>query len=539
MMDTLSSVILASWASDLSGLTFLILGVLAFVLAIMFRSELKDLIRRLTAFEWKEAKVRAAPATDEASPNPPAGSSDTEATPEDAQPADVNEAAAPGGVANQDETEDSVRSEMFSAFFARDRERGEQRFQQLKGMVNDPAEGKRDEIRRLAALFMSGLETASLSSLDKWTSDSDVSWFALRMKGLCLAHAGRHQEAANVFQNAIDAATDGVDKADLLRLRSTSLIALGNVKVAKIELENALVGEANLEAQIELWSALATAHERADEPVLKATALHKVAELAGNDSERWFAAGYAYGNTADDGFGPMAVYCYQTALRFDPNKHWAINNLGVELSGLSLGVLAVDRYEESADKGNSLAMANLAEKYLLAGFSADAQKLIDRANELETQDDKVATVALKIRDTRKEGEARLRDLTKSADQASSFFLAYARSRIDSQPAAFQGSWVFEDGIPATISLEGNRLEIRWKSGTGKHPHRRFVGSVAGRTGSGKFEKQSTWPYHDDSIHWESNGDAYICFDESGDNFTLLRVHGSTFEHFVAGREASQ
>ncbi len=538
-MDTLSAVIFASWASDLSGLTFLILGVLAFVLAIVFRSELKDLIRRLTDFEWKEAKVRAAPATDEAPPSQPPGSSDTEATPNDAQPTDVNEAAAPSGAASRGETEDSVRSEMFSAFFARDRERGEERFQQLKGMVTDPVEGKRDEIRRLTALFMSGLETASLSSLDKWTSDSDVSWFALRMKGLCLAHAGRHQEAADVFQNAIDAVTNAADKADLLRLRSTSLTALGNVKAAKAELEGALVGESDLEAQLELWSALATAHEKADEPVLKATALHKVAELGGNDSERWFAAGYAYGNTADDGLGPMAIHCYLTALRFDPDKHWAINNLGAELSGLSLGVLGVDRYEESADKGNTLAMANMAEKYLTAGFSADAQRLIDRANQLETQDDKVATVALKIRDTRKEGEARLKDLTKSADRASSFFLTYARSHIDAESAGIQGSWAFENGTPASVSVDGDKLEILWKSGGGKHPHRRFLGSVAGRTASGQFEKQSTWPFHDDSIHWESGGDAYICFNESGDHLTMLRIHGSTFEHFLAAREASQ
>ena len=56
--------IFASWVDDLSSLTFLILGTMGFVLAIVFRKELNALIGRLTDLQWKDARVRAEPPQD-------------------------------------------------------------------------------------------------------------------------------------------------------------------------------------------------------------------------------------------------------------------------------------------------------------------------------------------------------------------------------------------------------------------------------------------------------------------------------------------
>ena len=530
----------ASFASDLSGLTILILGVLGFVLALIFNKEFKGLLGRLTDFEWKQAKVRANPATDTAPSEPSQHNRDTEAAPpEEEDPHNPDEKSAPGGSASvDDDSEDAVRDAMFKAFFARDREEGEHRFKQLKGLVSDPVETKRDEVRRLAALFMGGLDEEALTSLRAMAKDPEIASFSRRMEGLCLSQAGQQSDAADAFEKAANAATTTGDRATALTLRAESLLAIGETSVAQSELEAAIRSDDDPMIQLGLWSGLAKVYEKAGLQALYAMALQKVAEISGNDPGKWFQAGYSYGSSESDGLAPLSLHCYRTSLRFDPERHWAINNLGAELSGLSLPVLAIDEYKRAASKGNTLAMANLAEKYLIAGFTEDAQRLINEAEKLADPDKKVATVAAKIREARDEQKKQYGELTAQGSRSASFFSNYAISRL--QPAvdvALSGTWLLDSGADVLVDTSNSKLEATWKTG-GPKSHRRFIGDLAGKTSQGTFEKESTWPYGDDSIHWENDGTGYLILTPDSMQLTMLRAKGTSVEYIRVSRNGA-
>ncbi len=59
-----------------------------------------------------------------------------------------------------------------------------------------------------------------------------------------------------------------------------------------------------------------------------------------------------------------------------------LNNLGVQYAELNLPAMSIRSYFKSADHNNTIAMSNIAQKYLGQGFVDDADRIIRRANDL-------------------------------------------------------------------------------------------------------------------------------------------------------------
>ena len=78
----------------------------------------------------------------------------------------------------------------------------------------------------------------------------------------------------------------------------------------------------------------------------------------------------------------------------------ALNNLGVQYETLKMPGKCVESYYKSADHKETLAMANLAQKYLDQGFVNNAKELIDKANERAAQT--VAEMKLRYDERNKE-----------------------------------------------------------------------------------------------------------------------------------------
>lgn len=64
----------------------------------------------------------------------------------------------------------------------------------------------------------------------------------------------------------------------------------------------------------------------------------------------------------------------------------AFNNLGVQYQRLDLPGKSIESFNRAADLNVTLAMANLAQRYLPEGFIEDARKMVKRANDLSKDD---------------------------------------------------------------------------------------------------------------------------------------------------------
>ncbi|HHT9134032.1 MAG TPA: hypothetical protein ACFYD2_03935 [Candidatus Avalokitesvara rifleensis] len=137
----------------------------------------------------------------------------------------------------------------------------------------------------------------------------------------------------------------------------------------------------------------------------KGKVLAGLAEVAkeGKDNERFFI--YAEGaldiDPSDTGLRFDLAYRYREEghnklsllhykkLTSTTKSPSGLNNMGVQYDNLKLPAKSIESYLKSADCNETLAMANIAQRYLHGGFVVNAQEQIDRANKLAVQGVKV------------------------------------------------------------------------------------------------------------------------------------------------------
>jgi tetratricopeptide (TPR) repeat protein len=94
-----------------------------------------------------------------------------------------------------------------------------------------------------------------------------------------------------------------------------------------------------------------------------------------------FDLAWQYGN---EGHNKLSVLHYEklTATKRSPA---GLNNLGVGYESLKLPAKSIESYFEAASYNNTLAMSNIAERYLNEGFMKDAEREIKKAHELSKE----------------------------------------------------------------------------------------------------------------------------------------------------------
>lgn len=100
-----------------------------------------------------------------------------------------------------------------------------------------------------------------------------------------------------------------------------------------------------------------------------------------SDTNLRFTLAYAYSQNKCE---KLSLLHYKKLTDTTINRA-ALNNLGVQYDVLKLSYKGVQSYYKSADQNGTLAMANLAQKYLNEGFIKDARELVDKANKLSNE----------------------------------------------------------------------------------------------------------------------------------------------------------
>ena len=216
-----------------------------------------------------------------------------------------------------------------------------------------------------------------------------------------------------------------------------------------------------------LYEALADLYQKADRDDLRAIALQKAIEYRPNDTNLQFAAAYA-SSSAD--YSALALMRYKTMLRFDTDNYAALNNIGILYGEWDMPILQVSSYKRAIENGNTLAAANLANKYIDAGFSSEARAVLDKAKEEEDFDPNVGS-ALASLSHRQQSESDLEDdVLKTAGEQRRFLLSFAEAYFEQLPITprLDGEWRFSTGEEAIATMNGSMLEIKWERNKVEH-----------------------------------------------------------------------
>ncbi len=213
-------------------------------------------------------------------------------------------------------------------------------------------------------------------------------------------------------------------------------------------------------------------------------AIEKALEGRPNNKSLRFQTAYTY---SQEHFGHLSLYHYRKQIEFHQDDESSLNNLGVQYQKMNMHSHSIKAYRASIERGNTLAMANIAYIFMRVGFLDDAVELLDRARAKEKVDPSVGE-AMAASSKIWEAETKIGEVSneKAREQQlyfSGFVAAAFVAPKKQQNESFSGRWRLPNGTEFEVVQEGDRLSAEWEIGEQNHYlncyviHRAFLGVI--------------------------------------------------------------
>ena len=274
----------------------------------------------------------------------------------------------------------------------------------------------------------------------------------LKYLGRAYKVLGEDQAAAESFVAASRLETDPQKRIDLL----ASAIEASAEKYPAIA-QGALASAKSLARGIPELSASVLSIENSFSRARKENgfmfaSLERLLESSPDDSSRRFELAYAY---AEVGRHDMALFHY-SRIPYRARNYSSWNNLGVAYDNQKLPIKSIYAYKKSKDLGNTLAMSNLANRFLQAGFLDEARELCEEAVRMPDHHENVDNSLARIKNAL-EGESETeKKIVLAAEEASIFYRQVGDALVSTELPDLPADWIY-DGVKMVVSIEAGEL----------------------------------------------------------------------------------
>lgn len=452
-------------------------------------------------FNWKGAGTELSiPAA------PPPSSADA---PVSTQPVQVLEASSPEPSSKESEREPSTPEEwehrMFNAaLFERDLEKAKVAFQGFQRMEGS-AEKKLECELFYDFLRFTGGDTTALDDLMRLADTPVAKYQAKLYIARCYRFAGDNLRALKEF-DAIAGDNKGEKYAREAAIDAADCVfKLGREEEAFARLMKELPRVKKFSEKASVFQALASLYERAKEPELRAIALEKALEFAPNDTTFRFGAAYAY---AEVSFHRLSYLHYSHLLSFAPNDESALNNIAVQCEVLKMPLRSISNYKKAFEKGNTLAAANLAFRYLGSGFKEEAEKVLEAAkgskNMHANVGSAIAALAQGVQYEADTAETVGANAAKTQQFLSHFGNAYFTP--ESPTKGLNGNWFSSKGYFLQIEENDGQIVGHWEESGVK---KRFHGLLSNRGARITLERWGYLGFDFKNLQFVEDGRGFI------------------------------
>ena len=285
-------------------------------------------------------------------------------------------------------------------------------------------------------LFQRGGNFVRLKTLAEANpTNRDVSYYL----GQIYDQFADHEKAALAFQVAAKSPKDAEDELMLLGKAATAY-QKANLSDTAVKLLDSMRSKATVNGGSEktILNALLEVSEISKDDFVLTSSMERVLELDPANKETRFSLAYKYSDMGED---ELATFHYS---RIPMNERSAIawNNLGVSLDRLGLHAKAIAAYRKSEEGGETLAMSNLANKLIGAGFLIEAQKICDSALSRENYHKNISATLGRLKELPdEEKKSELEAFSKASlkvDFFRQFGAALSRPVPSSLPTVWQG-----------------------------------------------------------------------------------------------------
>jgi Flp pilus assembly protein TadD len=526
----------SSFADQLPYVAIIVVALAATILGFLFHKPLSELLRRTDRLKYKDAELQA-PRERERLPER-AGGEEVEPPPADPQadPARKTESLADTELGSEDESAESpkavlagddpmaVRRVMAQALAEKDADLGAEAMGRLRQVEHDTHERELDEVRYAFLQAVQLNDPEAVDRLREMTGNDAVKAMVLRLLGFIEARAGNPGPAATAYRQAAEAEGDPGVKAQNVIEAAFALRAAGRIDDAEALLKRELLTATGAPAGL-LWRSLADLYAQREESELRGIALQRALEHRAGDPSLRFDTAYALGEVKDGSLTPLVVHHYELLKLAEPTHEGAWNNLGVQYESAELPLMAVRNYKQARELGMSLAAANLAYRYLRAGFGDDAESVLNDAITGEEPHQNVGAALARLGSDRDAETTRVQELKRVGQQQADFMSRHADALIRSSPDRFAGTWKFDSGEELTISVADGRLSAEWEY---KRVKRELKGTLRGEAAKARYSEMSysNWGGERHEVSFDEVAEDWLQLDPQGAHIELMRVRGA-------------
>lgn len=290
-------------------------------------------------------------------------------------------------------------------------------------------------IEWLRVLFGS---SGNIGKIKELATRHPKSWKVLSYLGKCYAEYEEYESAAETFL-AAESLAEGREDEQTLKGEAAIFYAKAGQpdRAFKIVRELKAGVASGVYSEVRLLEVMRRIAEGQKNQSALLAILERSAELSPEDLDIRFSLAYRY---SENGNNDLALTNY-LKVPYQMRSAMVWNNLGVAFDEFSMPGKAVSAFLRAVDSDETLAMSNLARKWLSLGFVREAQEMCDRAVAMKDYHKNVSHVLSMVRDLPDKEDEKLSELQNRTKPKAEFFSRAGR---------------------AITSTEPNELRVRWK-----------------------------------------------------------------------------
>jgi tetratricopeptide (TPR) repeat protein len=329
----------------------------------------------------------------------------------------------------------------------------EARFQASDDSKDEVAKRKWSaNVEYLRIVFGRGGDVANLRRLAEQLPEIDPIWWDL---ALVYEKFDDFSSAGSAFERAAAAALENQRKVAALGRAAVAYHEAGDSPASRRiygEISRLVIATDDIEKELLEFEVSWAETTKNDEMLLGA--LERLLQLNPTDHDRRFQLAY---KCSTMNLNQLSTLHYQSIPRA-ARTAIAWNNLGVARTSLQLPAGAMTAFRRSEDLGETLAMSNIADRYLDSGFLSEAKDILERALSKEKPDKRVASVLNRASEVRAHEENRETELLEKAKLLSHFYREFGRALARRVSGDLASKWVGPD-CELEMQLDGDRVTL--------------------------------------------------------------------------------
>jgi tetratricopeptide (TPR) repeat protein len=259
--------------------------------------------------------------------------------------------------------------------------------------------------------------------------------------------------AARIYEAAVKETGEVSERLRLLKAAAvahghagSTSVASAVIKEMKQHFQNQGTGEVELLSALRELANIDKDQERA------IVIMERTLSINPSDNDTRFALAFKYSEIENN---DLALLHY-LKIPLNERVSMAWNNLGVAFNFLGLPAKSIEAYRRAERMGETLAMSNIAEKFITEGFLAEARTECDNALKVENYHNNVITTLARLNRTPGAEDTKQSSILQKARPVSDFYVKVGRAMCRMEPTEIPRYWKGPD-CKLEVTMRGSKF----------------------------------------------------------------------------------